>query len=101
MPIAVTPCAAAVSKRNFATLRRISRSPENSTACSPACCGWWGDDRFFQKVQIVTNRKARERRGKVQLVNGVHFFRRMQKSLNKKRNEITAEFIEDLTRIYG
>src|SRR6266581_8427879 len=52
MPIAVTPCAAAVSKRNFATLRPISRSPENSTACSPACCGWWGDDRFFQKVQI-------------------------------------------------
>jgi type I restriction enzyme M protein len=56
---------------------------------------------IFTYVWIVTNRKARERRGKVQLINGVHFFRKMRKSLNKKRNEITAEFIEDLTRIYG
>jgi type I restriction enzyme M protein len=56
---------------------------------------------IFTYIWIVTNRKAKERRGKVQLVNGVRFFRKMPKSLNKKRNEITAEFIEDLTRIYG
>jgi type I restriction enzyme M protein len=56
---------------------------------------------IFTYVWIVTNRKAKERRGKVQLINGVQFFRKMRKSLNKKRNEITAEFIEDLTRIYG
>lgn len=52
-------------------------------------------------VWIITNRKAKERRGKVQLINGVQFFRKMRKSLNNKRNEITLEFIEDLTRIYG
>jgi type I restriction enzyme M protein len=56
---------------------------------------------IFTYVWIVTNRKARERRGKIQLINGVQFFRKMRKSLNKKRNEITTEFIEDLTRIYG
>jgi type I restriction enzyme M protein len=56
---------------------------------------------IFTYIWIVTNRKAKERRGKIQLINGVQFFRRMPKSLNKKRNEITAEFIEDLTRIYG
>jgi type I restriction enzyme M protein len=56
---------------------------------------------IFTYVWIVTNRKPKERRGKVQLINGVQFFRRMRKSLNNKRNEITAEFIDDLTRIYG
>ena len=52
-------------------------------------------------VWIVTNRKPQERRGKVQLINGVHFFRKMRKSLNNKRNEIAPEQIDDLTRIYG
>ena len=56
---------------------------------------------IFTYVWIVTNRKLKERRGKVQLINGVQFFRRMRKSLNKKRNEITPEYIDDLTRIYG
>jgi type I restriction enzyme M protein len=56
---------------------------------------------IFTYVWIVTNRKPKERRGKVQLINGVQFFRKMRKSLNNKRNEIAPEFIDDLTRIYG
>lgn len=56
---------------------------------------------IYTYIWIVTNRKAKERRGKVQLVNGVHFFRKMGKSLNKKRNEVTLEQIDGLTRIYG
>jgi type I restriction enzyme M protein len=56
---------------------------------------------IFTYVWIVTNRKAKERRGKVQLINGVHFFRKMRKSLNNKRNEIAPEQIDELTRIYG
>lgn len=56
---------------------------------------------IFTYVWIVTNRKPKERRGKVQLINGIHCFRKMRKSLNNKRNEITAEFIDELTRIYG
>ena len=44
---------------------------------------------IFTYVWIITNRKPKERRGKVQLINGVQFFRKMRKSLNNKRNEIS------------
>jgi type I restriction enzyme M protein len=56
---------------------------------------------IFTYIWIVTNRKPKARRGKVQLINGVQFFRKMRKSLNNKRNEITPEFIDDLTCIFG
>jgi type I restriction enzyme M protein len=56
---------------------------------------------IFTYVWLVTNRKAPERRGKVQLIDGTRFFERMKKSLNNKRNEITDGQIRDLTRIYG
>lgn len=56
---------------------------------------------IFTYVWLVTNRKAPERRGKVQLIDGTRFFQRMKKSLNNKRNEITNDQIRDLTRIYG
>jgi len=56
---------------------------------------------IYTYVWIVTNRKAPERRGKVQLIDGTRFFQRMKKSLNNKRNEITEEQIHELTRLYG
>ena len=56
---------------------------------------------IFTYVWLVTNRKAAERRGKVQLIDGTRFFQRMKKSLNNKRNEITDEQINVLTRLYG
>jgi type I restriction enzyme M protein len=56
---------------------------------------------IFTYVWLVTNRKAPERRNKVQLIDGTRFFRRMKKSLNNKRNEITEDQIYHLTRIYG
>ncbi len=56
---------------------------------------------IFTYVWLVTNRKAPERRGKVQLIDGTRFFERMKKSLNNKRNEITEGQIRQLTRIYG
>ena len=49
---------------------------------------------------IVTNRKAKRRRGKVQLVNAVSFFQKMRKSLGSKRNEISEEQIKQITEIY-
>ena len=52
-------------------------------------------------VWIVTNRKSEERRGTVQLVNGVGFFRKMRKSLGNKRNEFAPEHIREITEIYG
>ncbi len=56
---------------------------------------------IFTYVWLVTNRKPQERRGKVQLIDGTRFFRKMKKSLNNKRNEITEEQIHHLTRVYG
>ena len=56
---------------------------------------------IFTYVWLVTNRKAPERRGMVQLIDGTRFFQRMKKSLNKKRNEITDEQINHLTKVYG
>ncbi|WP_422385495.1 type I restriction-modification system subunit M [Oceanicaulis alexandrii] len=56
---------------------------------------------IFTYVWLVTNRKAPERRGKVQLIDGTRFCERMKKSLNNKRNEISDDQINDLTRLYG
>src|SRR6266852_1122599 len=44
-------------------------------------------------VWVVTNRKPKERRGKVQLITAVDLYRKMRKSLNNKRNEIDADSI--------
>ena len=56
---------------------------------------------IFTYVWLVTNRKPPERKGKVQLIDGTRFFRKMKKSLNNKRNEIAEEQIRQLTRVYG
>lgn len=50
---------------------------------------------------VVTNRKEQKRKGKVQLVNAVSFFKKMSRSLGNKRNEISEQDIEEITRIYG
>ena len=50
---------------------------------------------------VVTNRKTPERRGKVQLVDAREYFVKMRKSLGEKRKEITAEQIDEITRLYG
>lgn len=52
-------------------------------------------------IWVLTNRKAPERRGKVQLINAVSFSEKMRKSLGQKRNEISEVQIDDITRIYG
>ncbi len=56
---------------------------------------------IFTYVWLVTNRKASERKGKVQLIDGTKFFDKMKKSLNNKRNELTDEHIRDLVKFYG
>ena len=50
---------------------------------------------------IVTNRKAPERKGKVQLVDAREYFVKMRKSLGNKRHEIAKDQIEEITRLYG
>ncbi len=50
---------------------------------------------------IVTNRKAKARRGKVQLINAAGFFKKMRKSLGNKRHEVCEEQRDEITRLYG
>ena len=52
-------------------------------------------------VWIVTNRKEKERKGKIQLINAVEYFSKMTRSLGNKRNEISDEHIAKITKIYG
>jgi type I restriction enzyme M protein len=52
-------------------------------------------------IWVVTNRKDKKRKGKVQLVNAVSFFHKMSRSLGNKRNEISPSQIEEITKIYG
>jgi type I restriction enzyme M protein len=52
-------------------------------------------------IWLVTNRKRKERRGKVQLVNANDLFRKMRRSLGNKRNELGPEHTAEIARIYG
>jgi len=52
-------------------------------------------------VWVLSNKKAEERKGKVQLINGVNLYRKMRKSLGSKRNEMSADDIATITRSFG
>ncbi len=52
-------------------------------------------------IWVLTNRKASHRAGQVQLIDGRQFFVKMRKSLGNKRNELSDQQIDDLTRIHG
>lgn len=52
-------------------------------------------------IWIVTNRKRKDRRKKIQLVNATDLFQKMRKSLGNKRNELADSHIDKITRIYG
>jgi type I restriction enzyme M protein len=52
-------------------------------------------------VWILSNKKAGERKGKVQLINGVNLCGKMRKSLGSKRNEMSEHDIATITRSFG
>ena len=52
-------------------------------------------------IWIVTNRKRKERRGKVQLINATDLFNKMRTSLGDKRNELSDSNIAEIVGIYG
>src|SRR5580704_7330178 len=52
-------------------------------------------------VWVLTNRKRKERRGKIQLINAVDLFVKMRKSLGNKRNEFSAANIAEIVELYG
>jgi Type I restriction-modification system methyltransferase subunit len=56
---------------------------------------------IYTYVWIVTNKKPVYRQGKVQLVDGTRHFKKMDKSLGNKRNELSDEHIKELVRLYA
>jgi type I restriction enzyme M protein len=50
---------------------------------------------------VVTNRKSKRRRGKVQLVDAREYWTKMRKSLGDKRKELSADQIAEVTRLYA
>jgi type I restriction enzyme M protein len=58
-------------------------------------------------IWIVTNRKEKRRKGKIQLIDARAFFTKMRKSLGNKRNQIgdgeenRPDQISEISRIYG
>ncbi len=50
---------------------------------------------------VVTNRKAPERRGKVQLIDARELFVKMRKSLGEKRKQISDAQRDEIVRLYG
>ena len=62
---------------------------------------------IYTYIWIVTNAKAPERRGKIQLINGIHYYKKKSPSLGNKRKEIgdgvevMPDQIAEITQIYG
>jgi len=52
-------------------------------------------------VWILSNKKSDERKGKVQLINGVNLCSKMRKSLGSKRNVMSEDDIRTITRSFG
>jgi type I restriction enzyme M protein len=52
-------------------------------------------------IWVLTNKKAPERRGKIQLINGVGLFQKMRKSLGSKRKELGEGDIARIVQLYG
>ncbi|MCP3942966.1 MAG: SAM-dependent DNA methyltransferase [Desulfobacteraceae bacterium] len=52
-------------------------------------------------VWVLSNKKSKERRGKVQLINGVNLYGKMRKSLGSKRNKMDDNDIAIITKAHG
>lgn len=56
---------------------------------------------IYTYIWIVTNKKPNHRQGKVQLIDGTRHYKKMDKSLGNKRNELSDEHIKELVRLYA
>ena len=52
-------------------------------------------------IWIVTNRKPKNRKGKVQLIDASAMWQKMRKSLGSKRKELSDDHIAEITRLFG
>jgi type I restriction enzyme M protein len=51
-------------------------------------------------IWILTNKKEKRRKGKVQLIDGSSFYRPMKKSLGNKRKTISDDLVLELSKLY-
>jgi type I restriction enzyme M protein len=51
-------------------------------------------------IWLLDNDKPKERKGKVQLIDGSSHFEKLRKSIGSKRNAVSQENIEDLVKLY-
>ncbi|PYE30563.1 type I restriction enzyme M protein [Idiomarina fontislapidosi] len=56
---------------------------------------------IYTYIWIVSNKKPSHRRGQVQLIDGSRHYQKMEKSLGKKRNELSESHIAELVRMYA
>ncbi|MCP2040059.1 type I restriction enzyme M protein [Neisseria sp. HSC-16F19] len=56
---------------------------------------------IYTYIWLVTNKKPAHRQGKVQLIDGTRHFKKMDKSLGNKRNELSDAHIRELVRLYA
>ena len=52
-------------------------------------------------VWILSNKKPKARKGRIQLIDASSFWQKMRKSLGSKRKELSEEHIADITRLFG
>ena len=52
-------------------------------------------------IWILSNKKAPERQGKVQLIDGSNLYSKMRKSLGSKRNDMSDDDIKTITKSFG
>ncbi|GAB4200753.1 MAG: class I SAM-dependent DNA methyltransferase [Roseiflexaceae bacterium] len=52
-------------------------------------------------IWVLSNKKAPERQGTIQLINAVGFFQKMRKSLGSKRKELGEADIDRIVQLYG
>ena len=56
---------------------------------------------IYTYVWVITDRKEKPRKGRVQLVNATGLYQKMRKSLGNKRNEMGDAHIDTVTRCYA
>lgn len=52
-------------------------------------------------IWVLSNKKSQERKGKIQLINGINLCSKMRKSLGSKRNVMDETDIATITRAFG
>jgi len=52
-------------------------------------------------IWVLSNKKPAERKGKVQLIDASSLWQKMRKSLGSKRKELSAQHIDQITKLFG